>query len=310
MCGIKEPEHLPVLLNRFLELALPGTLWDGTLGLAGHSKAWLNKYPQGQLFGSDQDAAMLSLAREKLLGPGLAGRVNIKPGNFSSLPFSEQRFDNILLDLGISSLHFDAFKRGFSYRFEQSLDMRMNTEEGIPLFEWLEQADEKEITEVLFRFGEEPRARQIASLIIERRTQSPVKNTKDLVSICEQVYSRVPQRFKHTSRHPYVRAFQAFRIYINDELGHLERALELIPDRLNPGGRLFIISFHSLEDRLVKKKFQALEIVETPQDPFSSSRPGEFKRVLKKPVTASSEEMKENSRSRSARMRILEKTIS
>ena len=224
-------------------------------------------------------------------------RINLREGNFSENPFkSNSPFDLILLDLGLSSLHLENLDRGMSYRKNNLLDMRFNQTEGIPVHQWLNHASEKEIADVLFQYGEERLSRRIASLIVYQRVKQKIDHVADLKEICRKAYLRIRKlNYKrHTTRHPYIRSLQALRIFINQELRHLEFALSFLPTLLKKGGYLFIISFHSLEDRIVKNGFK--EWV---------SQNKEFNLVSKKPITPDEEEISSNPRCRSAKMRAL-----
>ena len=229
-------------------------------------------------------------------------KIKLQKSNFSINPFkADSPFDFILLDLGISSLHLDSFDRGMSYRKNDLLDMRFDKTQGIPVHRWLKHASEKEIADILFQYGEERLSRKIASLIAYQRTKREIKHVFDLKEICKKVYLRVGKfnYKKHTGRHPYVKSLQALRIFINQELRHLKSALSFLPTLLKEGGYLFIIDFHSLEDRIVKNSFREW-----------TSKNEEFELVSKKPITPDKEEISLNSRSRSAKMRVLRRPIS
>ena len=305
--------HVSVLLDEvlgFLDQETALSLWDGTLGLAGHSLSWLEKLTGRKLYGSDTDSCMLELAEKKLIAAGYGNRISLRHGNFSDLPFEgETTFNAILLDLGVSSLHFDHFERGFSYRFDQPLDMRLDTTEGRPLHEWLASAKRDEIRLVLKKYGEESKAGRIADLIIAARKNGGITTTLQLKDICERVYSKDRNYNKHSGRHPYVKSFQAFRIFINDEINRLENSIEAVARSLTIGGRLAIISFHSLEDRIVKYKFKGLcEVPNLSPTAKSHFKPGDFKLLTKKPVIAHEKEIEANPRSRSAKLRVIERT--
>ncbi len=280
-------------------------VWDGTTGLAGHLLLLAAAYPNASLYASDADGAMLRLAKEKA-GSLIA---EYRQGNFSENPFKDKApFAFIFLDLGISSAHFDYFERGFSFRFDQPLDMRMNTEGGISAARLLATADEKELARIFFEYGEEKHSRRIAREIVERRKTAPVTTTRELTEICEQIY---PPRYKakgHADRYPATRVFQALRIAVNGELDALASALHFAPDLLAIGGRLAILSFHSLEDRLVKHAFRKLAFIEE-SDPTAKSnfKPGNYKLIEPGGITPDEKEIAQNPRARSARLRILER---
>lgn len=311
--------HKPVLINEFLQYSLQGlnsisrpVLWDGTLGAAGHLMAWLHQHSEGRAYASDQDPEMIQIAQKNLLEQGLSGRVDIKKANFSQNPFREfAPFDVIFLDLGISSFHIDDFNRGISVKDTAELDMRMDTESGVPLSDWLKKASYEEIKSVIYRFGEESKAPAIARKIVNEREKTQSLSAVWLNQVCAGAYSlhrnakggKVPY-----VKNPGIKTFQAFRIFINRELEHLEKALMFLPDLLKVDGLLFMISFHSLEDRLVKHAFREREKVKN-ESQFARSeyRQGDFKVITKKPIIAGEKEIADNSRSRSAKMRILQR---
>ncbi len=280
-------------------------VWDGTTGLAGHLLALSDRYPSAQLYASDADEAMLALARERA-----GGRIaEYRQANFDQNPFADKApFAFIFLDLGISSAHFDFFERGFSFRFDQPLDMRMNTNAGISAAQLLAKAEEKELARIFFEYGEEKLSRRIARQIVERRNTNPVTTTRELAEICEKVY---PPRHKakgHADRYPATRVFQALRIAVNAELDALKLVLQFAPDNLVIGGRLAVLSFHSLEDRLVKHAFRSRAFIqETDPTAKSNFSPGNFKLIEPGGIVADSREIAENPRARSARLRILER---
>ena len=198
------------------------------------------------------------------------------------------------------------FDRGFSYRKDEPLDMRMDMQSGIPAWQWIKDASEREITDVLFQFGEESNARKIAYKLVQAALQEEPLTTNDLKKICVGAYAAKAKR--HTLRHPYVKSFQAIRIFINDELGALRTFLDLAPQLLRKAGRLNVISFHSLEDRMTKRTFRDLsQILDESPLARSNYKDGDFKVITRKAIIADEQELSENSRSRSARMRILEK---
>lgn len=301
--------HESVLLNEFLKLATevkPLTMWDATLGLAGHSIALAKALPSLKVYGSDVDSEMLAKAQEKIKFEGLENRFFLKKANFSEDPFvKEAPFGVILLDLGMSSLHLENFNRGFSFRKIEILDMRFDTTMGEPLWQWLNRASGLEIAKILKEYGEEPLANAIAQEILNYRKNKNLKMTSELVQIVEKVYRKKNiRKNRHVHRYPATRAFQAFRIFQNQELAHLEKALGFLPERLEKGGRLFIISFHSLEDRLVKKTFRQKALKQNKNFVLQ-----DFKEISRKPIVPSEEEIEKNPRSRSAKMRVLERCL-
>lgn len=279
-------------------------IWDGTLGLGGHAAALAAAYPGAKVFGSDADADMLALASERLGSSGTCTQAN-----FSEDPFAtEAPFAFILLDLGISSAHYDFFERGFSFRFDQLLDMRMDSGLRHSAADILATYEEAELARIFFEYGDEKQSRRIAHEIVKRRAESPVKTTAQLVEVCQKFYPPKYRAKGHAERNPATRVFQALRIAVNDELGALRQALEFLPDRLCIGGRLAIITFHSLEDRMVKQAFKARsEVRQTDPHARSNFLPGNFAQVEPGGITPSETEIASNPRARSARLRILER---
>lgn len=288
--------------------ALPATLrriWDGTAGLGGHLEALGQHYPDATLLASDADAAMLALAQKRL-----QNRVAVyRRANFAEAPFAgDAPLGFIFLDLGISSAHFDFFERGFSFRYDQRLDMRMDTSTGVSAAQLLQTESEEELARTFFEYGDEKYSRRIAREIVARRRHEPVATTVQLAEICRRVYPGRHKARGHAERHPATRVFQALRIAVNDELGSLRSALETLPLQLAAGGRMAIISFHSLEDRLVKHAFRRLAYV-AQEDPQAKSnfRAGDFQLIEPGGLTPGAEEISRNPRSRSARLRIIER---
>ncbi len=303
--------HVPVLLHEAVEalnIVPEGVYVDGTFGRGGHSREILRRLgPEGRLFGVDQDPQAVEAGR------ALAGqdrRFHMQHASFADLAELVAawgvagRVNGILLDLGVSSPQLDEAERGFSFMHDGPLDMRMNTTTGRSAAQWLADAEEKEIARVLWEYGEEKQARRIARAIVEQRQEKPIQTTGELAALIERVMPRARgRRFKH----PATRSFQALRIKVNDELGALKRGLEAGVDALVSGGRLAVISFHSLEDRLVKRFMRDL------------SRPRQVRKGLPpvtdhirlkrvgKAVRAGEAELEANPRARSAVLRVGEK---
>ncbi len=299
--------HYSVLLNESIEMLNikpDGVYVDGTLGRCGHTKEILKKLGVGGiLIAFDKDPDAIEYARHEINDP----RFHLFHGSFAEInKVLEQlgivSIDGILLDLGISSPQIDTPERGFSFRFDAPLDMRMNNLQGISAADWINHADEVELADVFWRYGEEKFSRKIAKAIVSQRINTPFKTTFELVNL---VSNQIPYREK--GQNPATRVFQAIRIHINNELTDLENLLELIPIRLKLGGRIVVISFHSLEDRIVKQKFTSLATVEKlPKWVMMNECDSEFKVIAKK-IKASASEILENNRSRSAIMRCLER---
>ncbi|MBS0582264.1 MAG: 16S rRNA (cytosine(1402)-N(4))-methyltransferase RsmH [Proteobacteria bacterium] len=245
------PAHLPVMLNEAvqgLRVRENGTYLDGTFGRGGHARAVLARLgPTGKLLLMDRDPTAVAHAREEF---GNDARVAIRHGNFADLADWEATrdgLDGVLLDLGVSSPQLDEAARGFSFRADAPLDMRMDTSAGIGAADFLAGADEKEIADVLWQYGEERMSRRIARAIVARRAEAPIARTLELAELIERTIGR-----REANKHPATRTFQALRIHVNGELDAVARGLRAATDRLKPGGRLAVISFHSLEDRVVK----------------------------------------------------------
>ncbi len=282
--------HVPVLLSEILELGkpLPGDLWvDGTAGGGGHSAALAARLGDGgKLLAIDRDP----VAAERLVEVLPAAGVAVRCGSYDDAPemlaaLGWSGCQGILLDLGLSSDQLSDQERGFSFASDGHLDMRFDMTSGVPAWQWLDRATEREIADTIYKYGEERFSRRIARRIVEQRQREPVRTAgqlRDLIHRC------VPGA-RHARLDPATRTFQALRIVVNDELGILERALQRLPDALAPGGQLLVISFHSLEDRIVKHAFRDDERLEV---------------VTRKPVMASDAELAVNNRSRSAKLRV------
>lgn len=305
-------QHLTVLLKEAVEGWCPrpeGVYVDGTFGRGGHSRLLLERLDaQGRLLGIDKDPRALAVG-EKLASQD--ARFSIHHASFADLPLCLEEagvqtgVDGILLDLGVSSPQLDDPQRGFSFMQDGPLDMRMNTAQGVSAADWLATASEAEISDVLFHYGEERHARRMARAIIKAREEEAITRTHQLAEI---VKAANPSWEKH--KHPATRAFQGIRIHINQELDDLRRLLDQALDILAPGGRLVVISFHSLEDRMVKRFMRDAAKGDSHLPPGVPFREDELKRRLKllgKAVKASPEEVAANPRSRSAVMRIAEK---
>jgi 16S rRNA (cytosine1402-N4)-methyltransferase len=291
--------HVPVLLKEaidFLAVKRGGTYLDATVGLGGHSLEIARRLgAPGHLIGFDKDPAALEIAQKRLM-PADRQPVSDWPTitllhrSFAELANGQRpaTIDGILADLGVSSLQLGDPARGFSFQAEGPLDMRMNPMSGETAEQVVNHIDERELADVIYEFGEERRSRRIARAIVRSR---PIRTTKQLV----EVVSAAARSMKHERIHPATRTFQALRIFVNRELDDLKALLEAAPRALKPGGRLVVISFHSLEDRIVKDALR------------EGAKQGWYELLTKKPVTASEEEIDRNPRSRSAKMRAAEK---
>lgn len=291
--------HVPVLPKEVLEFGAPrpGQTWlDGTGGAGGHSQLIAEALGlEGKLITVDQDPLACSHLQSVL-----PNNVAVHNCSYHQVPDlfaseSEIKFNGILLDLGLSSDQLEDEERGFSFKSESALDMRYDPSQGVPAWEWLQYSPEKEIADSIYQFGEERFSRRIARKIVEQRKASPIRTAtqlRDLIYSCVPRPKRKDGRFRHGNVDPATRTFQALRIVVNNELKKLEQALKTLPDLLAPGGRFLIISFHSLEDRIVKYAFREDERLDI---------------ITKKPVQATQGEIDSNPRSRSAKLRVAEK---
>lgn len=297
--GSRAEVHRPVLLPEVLQILNPqpgGVFLDGTLGAGGHSQALLERTaPDGILIGLDRDEEILAIARARLAKFG--NRAHLHHATYSQMGEILDReklreIDGFLLDLGVSSLQLDKPDRGFSFNQPGPLDMRMDRSEDCwTAAEIVNRLTERELADVIYQFGDERKSRRIAKAIVERRKKRPFSDTLDLATLVEAVCGR------HEKIHPATRTFQALRIAANRELEELKAGLETGLARLRPGGRGVVISFHSLEDRIVKERFRA------------AAQSEEFRLLVKKPLTASLEEQDSNRRSRSAKLRAVERIV-
>lgn len=287
----------------------PGGKWaDGTLGGAGHAAATLRaSAPDGWLFGMDRDEAALDAARARL--SEFAGRFDLRRGNFAELAdwIPPASCDGVLLDLGVSSPQLDRAERGFSFMAEGPLDMRMDLRQSLTAADLVNRESEHELARIFWAFGEERQSRRFAKAIVEQRRVKPFRTTKELAEFIERL---APRHGKKT--HPATQVFQALRIAVNDELGSLQRGLEAAVKLLKPGGRLAVITFHSLEDRMVKefgrertRDYTFEGDVDVPE--LRKPRTAEMRWVQRKAIQPSVAEVKENPRARSAQLRVLEK---
>jgi len=308
-----EFHHVSVLLNECidgLDIKENGIYVDGTLGGAGHSSEIVKKLTTGRLIGIDQDMNAINAATKRL--EPYKDRVTLVHDNFSNVKavFNQlgiEKADGFLLDIGVSSHQLDEAERGFSYMQDAPLDMRMNNENSFSAYNVVNEYREDELNRVIFEYGEERWARRIAQFIVEERKNKPIETTFELVDVIKKA---VPKGARKDGPHPAKRTFQAIRIEVNGELEILEKTIDDMTELLNPGGRLCIITFHSLEDRIVKNAFRKQENPCTCPPEFPVCICGKKKLakvVTRKPILPSDEELEENHRSRSAKLRILER---
>ena len=305
--------HVPVMPREVIEgLAIKpdGIYLDCTLGGGGHSELILKKLTTGRLIAIDKDEEALTFAKQRLAE--YADKVTFVHSDFKRADevLDELNIDNIdgvLMDLGVSSYQLDAAERGFSYRFDAPLDMRMDKTQFLTAFNVVNEYNEMDIADILFRYGEERYARKIAANIIRYRADNTIRTTGQLAEIVEKSY---PPKERFKGGNPCKRTFQAIRIEVNGELRELDEIIGKLAERLNKGGRICVITFHSLEDRIVKREFQYLEAkcICPPKQPVCTcNKVQTVKIITKKPVVASEEELAVNSRAQSAKLRVAER---
>lgn len=306
-----ETLHKSVLLDETIKLLNPQddeTFVDATLGLGGHAEAILSAAENVKVIGIDQDAEAIRFAEKRLEKFG--DKVQIFHANFAEIKsvLKDEKADGILADLGVSSLQFDSAERGFSFRFDAELDMRMDKDsDAETAAELLESLSETEIADLIYKFGEERNSRRIARRIVwKREIGEPIKTTKQLAETVEKAVGRKPK----DKIHPATRTFQALRIAVNSELEILEKFIEDAIDILKKDGRLAVITFHSLEDRIVKQVFQKLAgkcscPPRLPQCVCGAKK--EIEILTRKPIAPSEQELNENPRARSSKLRVCRK---
>ena len=310
---MKEFHHVSVLLQECLDgLAIKpeGIYIDGTLGGAGHSSQIVKRLTTGRLVGIDRDPVALQAARQRL--EQYQENVTLVHSNFCEMAQVLKELgipgvDGILLDLGVSSPQLDDGERGFSYMADAPLDMRMNSEDILSAHTVVNTWPQEELKRILFDYGEERFAPRIAAAICRRREEKSIETTLELVDI---IRSAMPPQALREKQHPAKRSFQAIRIAVNDELGSVEKAMEAAIPLLNPGGRLAVITFHSLEDRIVKNAMAEAAKGCTCPPSFPVCVCGKkplVKLISRKPIIAGQQELEENPRSRSAKLRVCEK---
>jgi 16S rRNA (cytosine1402-N4)-methyltransferase len=296
-----KPTHIPVLPKEILEYfhgienKTNPTFLDGTAGEGGHSELILKEFPNAKLVLNDRDSIMLARATARL--SEFQGRFFPLEGNFSQVEASDleeriqnSKVDGILLDLGISTFHLTSSERGFSFKNEEYLDMRLDETGKLTAFEVLNKYKAEKLSQIFREYGEENWTKKIVEKILLVRKKNPIRTTLDLAKLVESV---IPRKFWPDRTHPSFRVFQAVRIEVNNELGHIREGIENLSNLLNKGGILCVISFHSLEDRIVKQVFR------------DKSKDGMFSILTKKPITPTEEEMQFNISSRSAKLRVL-----
>ena len=308
-----EVKHVSVLLNECIEnlnIKPDGVYLDGTLGLGGHSYQIASRLTTGRLICIDRDETAIERAGKRLAPFG--EKVTLVHANFSDAAqviddLGLPGVDGMLFDLGVSSPQLDEIQRGFSYMGDAPLDMRMDAGDSLTAYEVVNTWPEERLNRILWDYGEERYARRITRAILERRTVKPIATTLELVEI---IKGAMPAAALREKQHPAKRSFQAIRIAVNDELGAISQMMETAPDKLNKGGRLCVISFHSLEDRIVKSGIAARENGCTCPREAPICTCGfvqTLKSVSRKPILPSAEELEQNPRSRSAKLRVAER---
>jgi len=310
---MSNPKHISVLLDECIEnlnIKPDGIYVDGTLGMGGHSEQILKRLTTGRLIGIDRDESAIEHAGERLRA--YSDKLTLVHSNFSEVAnvldeLGIDGVDGMLFDLGVSSPQLDESERGFSYMNDAPLDMRMDNTSALTAWNVVNEWSEEELFRILRDYGEERFSRRIASRICQYRSEKPIETTLELVDV---IKSAMPAAALREKQHPAKRSFQAIRIAVNDELGAVEEMMKTAPDKLNDGGRLCVISFHSLEDRIVKTSIAKRENGCTcPREApicvcgFVKT----LKSVQRKPIVPGEEELKENPRSRSAKLRVAEK---
>ncbi|GBF79831.1 16S rRNA (cytosine(1402)-N(4))-methyltransferase RsmH [Aphanothece sacrum] len=282
------PTHIPVLCQEVidgLQICPGGHYLDATLGRGGHSRLILSQFRDVHVTGIDRDQQAIAEAKENLAELGTE-RLQIWQGNFADYQPKNTKFEGIIADLGVSSPQLDVPKRGFSFRHDGPLDMRMDQSQSLTAAEIINHWQETALADIFYRYGEERLSRRIARRIVEQR---PFDTTTQLAEAIARV---VPAKYRYGRIHPATRVFQGLRIAVNEELSSLERFIEKSPQLLIPGGRIVIISFHSLEDRIVKYGFRDSPLLTI---------------ITKKPLISQPEEQEKNPRSRSAKLRVAQK---
>ncbi len=310
---MNQPKHVSVLLNECIEnlnIRPEGVYVDGTLGLGGHSCEIVKRLTTGRLIGIDRDPSAIDRAGERLRP--WQDRVTLVHANFAEVcsvldSLGIPGVDGMLFDLGVSSPQLDEAERGFSYMLQAPLDMRMDSSAAFSAYEVVNSWSEERLNRILWDYGEERYARRISAAILRARAVKPIDSTQELV---ELIKSAMPAAALREKQHPAKRSFQAIRIAVNDELGEVERMMDTAPDRLNPGGRLCVISFHSLEDRIVKNGIARREHGCTCPREAPVCTCGfvqTLRSVSRKPIIPSEDEIERNPRSRSAKLRVAER---
>ena len=305
-------EHVPVLFNEVIDslgIRANGTYMDGTVGGGGHSSGICERLSEkGHLLAVDRDSIALRAAEDRLADYDCKKTfIHANYSDIDSIKAECGSVDGILLDLGVSSYQLDTAERGFSYMHDAPMDMRMNEDDLFTAYQVVNEYSEKELFRIIKEYGEERWASRIAKFIVKARSEAKIETTGQLVEI---IKAAIPASARRTGPHPAKRTFQAIRIEVNGELEHLSRAMEKLPDLLASGGRMAVITFHSLEDRIVKVAFnkRANPCTCPPELPVCiCGKVADITKVTSKPIVASEHELEENPRARSAKLRVIEK---
>lgn len=304
--------HISVLLNESIEglnLKVDGIYVDCTLGYAGHSSEILKRIKKGKLFAIDQDKDAIKYSNEKL--KSISDNYEIIDSNFKNLKFELNKrnvyfVDGFLFDLGVSSVQLDQVDRGFSYHYDAKLDMRMNQDDSFSAYNVVNEYTEEKLSKIFFEYGEEKYSRSIARNIVKARSSKPIETTLELVNI---ISNSIPMKAKR-DKHPARKVFQAIRIEVNHELDILEDSIKDALSMLNVGGRIAVITFHSLEDRIIKnvfKKYTEIDEKVKGMPNIPQEYLPDYQLVNRKAIEPSEKELLDNNRSRSAKLRIIER---
>ena len=308
-----EFNHIPILIEEVmagLDIKKDGIYVDGTLGGAGHSIEIVKRLESGKLIGIDQDTDALKKASKVLYG--FKDKTILVHNNYKNIDcvledLGIEKVDGIFIDIGVSSYQLDEASRGFSYHKDAPLDMRMDRTKDFTAWDIVNKYNQEELTNIILNYGEDSWAKRIAEFIVKERSISPINTTLELVEVIKKA---IPKRVRMEGSHPAKQTFQALRIEVNGELDVLKESIEKMVNLLKPGGRLVIITFHSLEDRIVKEKFKYLfkDCICPSEIPICAcEKKREIKIITRKPIVPTKEEILINSRSRSAKLRIAEK---
>lgn len=313
--NVTEPKHVPVMLERCIALLAPAisrpnaVVIDATLGLAGHSIAMLEQFPNLRLIGIDRDEKALAISRERLAN--YSERITLVHAVYDEISevlsdLGIPSVDGVLFDLGVSSMQLDIADRGFSYNQDAQLDMRMNNEDSLTAAEILNTYSHGELARIISHYGEEKFASRVASAIVKARETAPIQTTVQLVDL---IKSAIPAAARRTGGNPAKRTFQALRIEVNSELSVLERAIPQSLSALNAGGRVVVLSYHSLEDKIVKNAFAKVSTSTTPIDlPISPIKP-DFELLVRGNEKPTDLEIDLNPRARSVRLRAIASVV-